>query len=207
MKWTVTKKYFRGNVGVSEMDSEYNFKIGEKVGPKKLWEKLNGVESGWEFHKGDDEYTFTNHHIDNNGNSWGRSEVVLTYLDFRTVFDDLNEWLKEGEEFSIWWNDDEFSVIAQFPNEDNCVNAEDVIETVEDYIYYNFSEEVVDIVAQGVPVQIDGELICNNPYASPKFSLNWKSNDKEFRIIVQSPSEIGEGFMPFEGELVVEKIK
>lgn len=203
MRWTVTKRYFRGNVGASNMDADYNFWIGKKIGPKSLWDKLWEVEEGWDFYKGDGEYVFENHHIDSNGNSWGRSEVVLTYLNYYTVYDYLDKWLKKGKTFEVWWNDDEFSVIAQFQNEENCVNAEEVLETVEDYIYYNFSEEVVDIVVQGVPAGMDGELFCNNPYASPEYSLDWEQDDKEFRITIQSPSDVGNGYIPFEGELVI----
>lgn len=203
MRWTVTKRYFRGNVGASNMDTDYNFWIGKKIGPKSLWDKLWEVEEGWDFYKGDGEYVFENHHIDSNGNSWGRSEVVLTYLNYYTVYDYLDKWLKKGKTFEVWWNDDEFSVIAQFQNEENCVNAEEVLETVEDYIYYNFSEEVVDIVVQGVPAGMDGELFCNNPYASPEYSLDWEQDDKEFRITIQSPSDVGNGYIPFEGELVI----
>ena len=60
MRWTVTKRYFRGNVGASNMDADYNFWIGKKIGPKSLWDKLCEVEEGWDFYK-DGEYVFENH--------------------------------------------------------------------------------------------------------------------------------------------------
>ena len=215
MRWTVTKRYFRGNVGASNMDTDYNFWIGKKIGPKSLWDKLCEVEEGWDFYKGDGEYVFENHHIDSDGNSWGRSEVVLTYLNYYTIYDYLDKWLKKGKIFEVWWDDDGFSEwvdeqkVKEEDDEEDEVNyvedvkAEEVRKIVEDYILYNFPEETIEIVTQGVPAGMDGELFCNNPYASPEYSLDWEYDDKEFRITIQSPSDVGNGYIPFEGELVI----
>ena len=47
------------------------------------------------------------------------------------------------------------------------------------------------------------ENCLNNPYASPEYSLDWEQDNKEFRITIQSPSDVGNGYIPFEGELVI----
>lgn len=201
MKWAVTKRRFRGNVGAAGMGVGYDFGIGKEIGPKSLWKKLQETEGGWEFYKCDGEYVFINHHIDGNGNSWGKSEVVLTYLNYSTIYDCLDRWLKKGKKkFEVWCDEEDF--ISCYNSDD--IEAEKVKKIVEDYLIYSFPEEVIGIVIQRVTVGEGGNLICNNPYASPEHSLEWEHDDKEFRIMVQSPSWwYGGDYLPSEGGLVI----
>lgn len=198
MRWTITKCY------LCELDFDYG--VGKKVGPKTLWDKLWEIEEGWTLRKCDGEYTFENPDTD--------SEVVLTYLNYYTLYDYLNTWLEKGKRFDVEWDNDEFSECAQGDRDRNYdddeetnyvkdVDAEEVKSIVEDYIYYNFPEEIIDIVIQEVPVEIDGELFCNNPYAHPEYYLDWNINEKEFVILVQSPSYVGNGYIPFEDQLTI----
>ena len=207
MKWIITKRYFCSGLGTPTMDPDSEFRVGRKIGPKSLWDELwRKVDKNWEVHKGDGEYVFENYHVDSNGNSWGKSEVVLTYLNYYTIYDYLNTWLDKGKLFDMEWDNDEFSEWIEFDEEKNYIEdfqADGVKGIVEDYIAYNFPEEIIDIVIQGVPVEVDGELFCNNPYAHPEYSLDWNINEKEFVILVQSPSYVGNGYIPFEDQLTI----
>lgn len=202
MKWTITKCYSRGNVGATVLPSDYNFcEVGAKVGPKTLWDKLCEVDGGWEFYKDEDAYVFENNHIDKDGNSWGRSEIVLTYTGYRTVYDDLKEWLERGKEFVVYCDDSEVDI----GDEGDILNADEIMEAVENFIACNVPEEALEVVVQGIEVGIEGELICNNPYASPECSLEWTWDKDSFTITVETFAEICAGYVPFTFTLTIEK--
>ena len=202
MKWVVTKRRFRGNVGAAGMGVGYDFGIGKEIGPKSLWKKLQETEGGWEFYKCDGEYVFINHHIDGNGNSWGRSEIVLTYMKYRTVYDDLKEWLERGKEFVVYCDDSEVDI----GDEGDILNADEIMEAVENFIACNVPEEALEVVVQGIEVGIEGELICNNPYASPECSLEWTWDKDSFTITVETFAEICAAYAPFTFTMTIEKV-
>ncbi len=207
MKWTITKCYSRGNVGATSLS--YDFcKVGTKIGVKTLWDKLREEDDGWEVYKRDGEYVFNNYHINKNGDSWGRSEIVLTYLNYYTIYDYLDDWLKKGKRFEVWWDDDEFGAMV-LSNTENGINyildikAKEIREIVEYFIGYNFPEELIEIVIQGITAGIDEKLICNNPYASPEYLLDWKVDDEEFKITVLSPLSWGSEYLPCKSKLII----
>lgn len=203
MNWVITKCYSRGNVGVTGLGSDYDFcEVGKEMGPKSLWDKLRETDSGWEFYKDDYAYTFENNHIDQNGNSWGRSEIVLTYMEYRAVYDDLKEWLERGKEFVVYCDDSEVDI----GDEGDILNADEIMEAVENFIACNVPEEALEVVIQGIEMGIEGELICNNPYASPECSLEWTWDKDSFTITVETFAEICATYAPFTFTMTIEKV-